>query len=101
MKEKVGVGIKENEIKAERAQDKEDLHCTLGRFSCACGGETPRSSFTYISSECSLLFRQEQLDRMRNKGRREREIERKLKNHPPDQAAAPRCRLTAQKTKHT
>lgn len=38
MKEKVGVGIKENEIKAERAQDKEDLHCTLGKFSCACEG---------------------------------------------------------------
>jgi len=37
VKEEVGVGIKEIEIKAESWRQR-DLHCTRGKFCWACGG---------------------------------------------------------------
>jgi hypothetical protein len=80
VKEKVGVGLKENEIKAERAEDKEAKKTYIAHWGSSLvhvGGEISCSSSTCISLESSLLFCQQQLDRMRNKGRRE--IERKLK----------------------
>jgi hypothetical protein len=57
------------------------------------------SLYIYISLESSLLFYEQQLDRMADKGEGEGGeggIERELQKHSPDQAVA----VSMQKTKH-
>jgi hypothetical protein len=55
MKEKVGVEIKENEIKAENSRQRR-LTLETGEVLLCMLGEIPCSSPIYISLESSLLF---------------------------------------------